>query len=522
MATPAAAARRSSRTRRAAALLATDGVFSMDGDVAPLRELAAAVRAREGAGCMVDDAHGLGVLGARRRGSVARPASMQRDVPVLMGTLGKALGAFGAFVAGSAALIDGLRQFARTYILHHRAAAGAGRGHARGRCASRASRTGGATSSPCWCATSAALRPRAACRCRIRDTPIQPLLVGARRARWRWSSGTGDAGFHVPAVRPPTVAAGSARLRVTLCARTPKPMSRPCSTHSPPRCTPRRPPPRRTPRRAPASPVFPAAPTDRPRACSSTPWATARRWCWCMAGPCTAASSPRCAKHWPRASPCTSSTCPATAAAANATARWTCASAPRASPTRCRARSWLGWSLGGLVALEAALERPLHVRALALVAASPRFVVGPGWPHGVEQAVFDAFGRELARDWRGTLDRFLALECVGSDCARSDLRTLRTHVFERGEPAVHVLDDGLKILADTDLRPHLPELECPSLWIAGARDRLVPWQAMQAAAALAPRGTFARIDGGGHAPFIGHPQRVLHALDEWLARILPA
>jgi pimeloyl-[acyl-carrier protein] methyl ester esterase len=183
---------------------------------------------------------------------------------------------------------------------------------------------------------------------------------------------------------------------------------------------------------------------------------------------------------------------------------------------------WIGWSLGGLVALEAALERPLHVRAIALIAASPRFVAAPDWPHGVEHAVFDAFGRDLAHDWRGTVDRFLALECVGSDCARSDLRALRAQVFEHGEPALHGLDDGLRILANTDLRPHLAELECPSLWIAGARDRLVPWQAMEAAAARAPGGSFVRIDGGGHAPFIGHPDRVLHALDDWLARALPA
>jgi pimeloyl-[acyl-carrier protein] methyl ester esterase len=182
---------------------------------------------------------------------------------------------------------------------------------------------------------------------------------------------------------------------------------------------------------------------------------------------------------------------------------------------------WIGWSLGGLVALEAALDRPHHVRGLVLVAANPRFALAPDWPHGVEHAVFDDFARDLATDWRGTLDRFLALECVGSDRARSELRELRAHVFERGEPALHVLGDGLRILADTDLRPQLPELDCPSLWIAGARDRLVPWQAMEAAAALAPRARFARIDGGGHAPFIGHPERVLHAFDEWLARDFP-
>ncbi len=61
------------------------------------------------------------------------------------------------------------------------------------------------------------------------------------------------------------------------------------------------------------------------------------------------------------------------------------------------------------------------------------------------------------------------------------------------------------------------ELDCPSLWIAGARDRLVPWQAMQAAASIAPRGTYTRIEGGGHAPFIGHPDSVFRALDRWLA-----
>ncbi|MFZ0869511.1 MAG: 8-amino-7-oxononanoate synthase, partial [Rhodanobacter sp.] len=110
-----AAARQLAARGEAAALLATDGVFSMDGDVAPLRELAALCR-REHATLMVDDAHGLGVLGENGAGSVRAAGLGQREVPVLMATLGKALGCAGAFVAGPAALIEGLMQFARPYI----------------------------------------------------------------------------------------------------------------------------------------------------------------------------------------------------------------------------------------------------------------------------------------------------------------------------------------------------------------------------------------------------------------------
>jgi 8-amino-7-oxononanoate synthase len=96
-------------------LLATDGVFSMDGDVAPLRELAAVCR-RHDAWLMVDDAHGFGVLGASGRGSLEAAGLTASDVPILMCTLGKAFGVFGAFVAGSETLIETLIQRGRSYI----------------------------------------------------------------------------------------------------------------------------------------------------------------------------------------------------------------------------------------------------------------------------------------------------------------------------------------------------------------------------------------------------------------------
>jgi pimeloyl-[acyl-carrier protein] methyl ester esterase len=173
---------------------------------------------------------------------------------------------------------------------------------------------------------------------------------------------------------------------------------------------------------------------------------------------------------------------------------------------------WLGWSLGGLVALEAARQAPDSVRTITLLATNPRFVTAPDWEHGVPHDVFVEFGADLARDYDRTIDRFLALECHGSDCARDDLRTLRRQLNDHGAPSRQALEAGLEILDGSDLRDALPSLTMPALWLAGARDRLVPWQAMAWAAERMPSARFARITGGGHAPFIGHPDRVLAEL----------
>lgn len=173
---------------------------------------------------------------------------------------------------------------------------------------------------------------------------------------------------------------------------------------------------------------------------------------------------------------------------------------------------WLGWSLGGLVALQAALDAPARVPALAMLAATPRFVAGAHWPHGVEAAVFDRFGADLARDWRGTVERFLALEVVGSRTAQDDLRHLRAHVYDHGEPAPRVLAEGLALLSGTDLVGRLPALAVPSLWLGGRRDRLVPAAAVLAAADLAPGGRAQVIAGAGHAPFLHHGGEIASSL----------
>jgi pimeloyl-[acyl-carrier protein] methyl ester esterase len=178
---------------------------------------------------------------------------------------------------------------------------------------------------------------------------------------------------------------------------------------------------------------------------------------------------------------------------------------------------WCGWSLGGLFALHAAATRPQAVDGVALLCASPRFVRGDDWKYGMSAEVFRDFATGLRTDYRGTLDRFLALEAFGSDDARGELRALRTELFARGEPAAHVLADGLALLETTDLRSVLPSLTMPNLWLAGRRDRLVDLRAMRNAAALAPRSDFAQIEHGGHAPFLTHADEVAAHLEAFAA-----
>ena len=180
---------------------------------------------------------------------------------------------------------------------------------------------------------------------------------------------------------------------------------------------------------------------------------------------------------------------------------------------------WLGWSLGGLVALHAALDQTASVRGLAMVASSPRFVVGDDWPLGVDRSVFEEFGAGLANDYRRTIERFLALETLGSDQARGELRDLKAHVFERGEPAMSALEQGLHILETADLRAHLGRLAMPSLWIAGRRDRLINPAAMRWAAEHA-RGRYIECNSG-HAPFLGHAAELAQSIVAFAAE-LPA
>jgi len=177
---------------------------------------------------------------------------------------------------------------------------------------------------------------------------------------------------------------------------------------------------------------------------------------------------------------------------------------------------WIGWSLGGLVALAAARLAPGHLSGLILLTATPRFAQTPDWPAAMPPATLARFHDDLLGDPAGTLQRFLALQVKGSDAARETLRQLRQELGERPAPDPGALALGLDLLRDADLRAGLAELACPSLWLFGERDTLVPAAAASQVASLLPEARVQVIPGAAHAPFLSHPAATTAALLSFL------
>ena len=201
-----------------AALLATDGVFSMDGDVAPLRALAE-VAGTHGACLYVDEAHALGVLGDAGRGSVAAAGLATDAVPLRLATFGKALGSVGAAVVGDADLVEHLAQVARPGI--YTTALPPAQAAATLAAVAIASGPEGEALRARLQANIARFRDGARARglaLMPSDTPIQPLVVGADADALAMAAALERRGYWVAAIRPPTVPEGSARLRITLNA----------------------------------------------------------------------------------------------------------------------------------------------------------------------------------------------------------------------------------------------------------------------------------------------------------------
>ena len=172
---------------------------------------------------------------------------------------------------------------------------------------------------------------------------------------------------------------------------------------------------------------------------------------------------------------------------------------------------WLGWSLGGLVASQIALSQPERVKALVTVASSPCFSAQEAWP-GIKPDVLASFQQQLSEDFQRTVERFLALQTMGTETARQDARTLKQTVLSLPMPEVEVLNGGLEILKTVDLREPLAALAMPHLRIYGYLDGLVPRKVVPLLDALWPESESQVIAKAAHAPFISHPAEFCSAL----------
>ena len=175
---------------------------------------------------------------------------------------------------------------------------------------------------------------------------------------------------------------------------------------------------------------------------------------------------------------------------------------------------WLGWSLGGLVASQIALTHPQRVQALITVASSPCFCAQDDWA-GIKPEILVGFQQQLSEDFQRTVERFLALQTLGTESARQDARALKSTVLSLPMPTVDALNGGLEILKTADLRQALTSLEKPFLRLYGRLDGLVPRKIVPELDALWPQSESYLFAKAAHAPFISHPDEFCQVIREF-------
>ena len=175
----------------------------------------------------------------------------------------------------------------------------------------------------------------------------------------------------------------------------------------------------------------------------------------------------------------------------------------------------LGWSLGGLVAMDFVNHYPEHINKLILVAANASFCQQINWPDAMDESVLNNFAEQLEQDYKKTVDKFMALQMFGADNYKQSLKTLKQSISSRPEPAIKTLRQGLKILKVTDLREQIKNISQPVLIITGEHDRLMPHKAGNAMQALFKNARCNMIKGAGHAPFISHPEEFVRLIKEF-------
>jgi pimeloyl-[acyl-carrier protein] methyl ester esterase len=178
---------------------------------------------------------------------------------------------------------------------------------------------------------------------------------------------------------------------------------------------------------------------------------------------------------------------------------------------------WLGWSLGGLLVTQAALQAPDRILGVITVASSPKFVAEKetGWA-GMALPVLQNFEKQLLDDHEATIGRFMALQVMGSPQPRQDIKTLKLAICDRPSPDPKALFRDLRILEKWDLREQLRDLAVPSFAILGRLDALVPSSVAVSLLDHAPKSVIHVCRQATHAPFISHPETFVDVLNAWL------
>lgn len=174
---------------------------------------------------------------------------------------------------------------------------------------------------------------------------------------------------------------------------------------------------------------------------------------------------------------------------------------------------WMGWSLGAQIALQAALREPQRLAALVMLAGTPCFVRRSDWPCGMNETDLQQFGDVLKTDPEQILMRFLGLQVRGAQQPGEILRQLKRSVSMRPAASMDALLTGLQLLLHTDQRSHLHQLEIPSVWLYGEKDKLVTAATAGCVRQLLTDATVIMIEGAGHAPFLSHAEQCMQALE---------
>lgn len=171
----------------------------------------------------------------------------------------------------------------------------------------------------------------------------------------------------------------------------------------------------------------------------------------------------------------------------------------------------LGWSLGGVIATDFALRFPDRVKSLTTLASSPYFVAADDWP-GMQAQVLANFQQQLAADYRKTVERFIAIQALGSPNAKLEAKQMKQLVMEKPQPSQVALAGGLTLLAEADLRDRLPQLQVPLWRVYGRLDTLVPARTAASVDALHPASTSLMLMRSAHAPFLTEPDKLTEHL----------